>query len=391
MEAQEYIQKHPIECMFFSEFHHKQGPKITHQFPPNYVTNERELLQAVQDYLIPKSGLKQKLITVNAIGKKVIGCPVFIDDPHYQRNGYIFNFGLVLANIHKSSPCIPLIKKLSSYMTELERESYFVSNETTKSLIPEILKKMLTELNEKGSCSIPVNKSTTIYLKVFPPCISPPDVYDHHVPILTISKDDFDLEEWDLTTQLVLPFIDGFRHVKKIAMLADADPNLIRICIQNLAFYNQIKLISIFQYSNMYITTAKLNQIMENPRLQSECLRFIAKKGHQLPTLHDVMTLYCGLSPGVKVQDLCLRHQNEMTRVNEQKLIQFGLIHNLIRRIHMYPVKISTDFSYRGQTELQRYTTGQHSAEEVCCQLGISHSELLSRIERDPNIAICWK
>ena len=26
-----YVQQHPIECMFFSEFHHVQGPKITFQ------------------------------------------------------------------------------------------------------------------------------------------------------------------------------------------------------------------------------------------------------------------------------------------------------------------------------------------------------------------------
>jgi len=31
LEARAYVKKHPIECIFFSEFHHKQGPKITFQ------------------------------------------------------------------------------------------------------------------------------------------------------------------------------------------------------------------------------------------------------------------------------------------------------------------------------------------------------------------------
>ena len=72
----------------------------------------------------------------NAVGKKVIGCPVCINDRKYPRNDYVFNFGIVVDNAHKSSPYIPLIRKLSSYMTELEKECYFVSNETTQAAIP---------------------------------------------------------------------------------------------------------------------------------------------------------------------------------------------------------------------------------------------------------------
>ena len=72
----------------------------------------------------------------NAVGKKVIGCPVSVNDTKYPRNVYVFNFGIVLDNAHRSSPCIPLIRKLSSYMTELEKECYFVSNETTQAKIP---------------------------------------------------------------------------------------------------------------------------------------------------------------------------------------------------------------------------------------------------------------
>jgi len=70
------------------------------------------------------------------VGKKVIGCPVSISDTKYPRNEYVFNFGIVTDNAHKSSPWIPLIRKLSSYMTELEKECYFVSNEATQAKIP---------------------------------------------------------------------------------------------------------------------------------------------------------------------------------------------------------------------------------------------------------------
>jgi len=48
----------------------------------------------------------------------------------------MFNFGLVMDKAHKSSPCIPLVRKLASYMIEVEKEDYFVSNEETKQKIP---------------------------------------------------------------------------------------------------------------------------------------------------------------------------------------------------------------------------------------------------------------
>ncbi|XP_078488340.1 GATOR1 complex protein NPRL2-like [Ciona intestinalis] len=389
--AKKYIKEHPIECFFFSEFHHKQGPKITYQYPLGCITKNSSLLEAVINYVIPKPDLQDKLITVNAVGKKVIGCPVCIDDPKYPRNQYMFNFGLVLDNVHKSSPCIPLIKKLSSYMTELELECYFVSNEKTKEEIPGLLKRIFTELNNEGSCSSSVRDTTTLYLKVFPPSTQPKPVHDHDVPILTVPKDYFKLDKWDLTTQQILPFIDGFKHVQKIAVLADVDAELTRICIQNLAFYEHVQLISIFQCSNVYITTAKLNQFRQNTEMQNECLAYVSRSGHQQPTLHDVMTLYCGLGPRVTLRKLCILFHEQITRVNEQKLIQYGLIHNLIRRINMYPVKVKSERSYNTQSDLHQYTDGLHSADEICCKLGCSHSELLAKLEHDKNIVICWK
>lgn len=46
--------------------------------------------------------------------------------------------------------------------------------------------------------------------------------------------------------------------MQKIAALADVDPGLTRLCIQDLAFYGVVELISIFQYSNTYTTTSNL-------------------------------------------------------------------------------------------------------------------------------------
>ena len=57
---------------------------------------------------------------------------------------------------------------------------------------------------------------------------------------------------------------------------------------------------------------------MDNQELQNECLEYVSNSDNQPPTLHDVMTLYCGLSPGVEVKDLCMRYTDQISRVNVQ-------------------------------------------------------------------------
>ena len=61
-------------------------------------------------------------------------------------------------------------------------------------------------------------------------------------------------------------------HVSKIASEADVELNLAKACIQNLIYYGIIALAPIFQYSNVYVTTPKICNLIENTALQEECL-----------------------------------------------------------------------------------------------------------------------
>lgn len=65
-------------------------------------------------------------------------------------------------------------------------------------------------------------------------CADPTPVLDHQVPIFIENRGAFFEEQWDLTTQQVLPFIDGFNHISKIAAEADVENNLVKSCVQNL-------------------------------------------------------------------------------------------------------------------------------------------------------------
>ncbi|RXM95665.1 Nitrogen permease regulator 2-like protein [Acipenser ruthenus] len=252
-----------IECIFFSEFHPTLGPKITYQVPEEYIS--RELFDTVQVYIITKPELQNKLITVTAMEKKLIGCPVCIEHKKYSRNALLFNLGFVCDARAKTCALEPIVKKLSGYLTTLELESGFISNEESKQKLVPIMSTLLEELNAKGECTLPI--------------------------------------------------------------------------------------------------------------------------GQKRASLRDVFQLYCGLSPGTTVRDLCSRYAQQLHRVDERKLIQFGLMKGFIRRLQKYPVKAT-----RGdRSRPPRLYTGCHSYDEICCKTGMSYRELDERLENDPNIIVCWK
>ncbi|XP_069500141.1 GATOR1 complex protein NPRL2 isoform X1 [Ambystoma mexicanum] len=374
-----------IECIFFSEFHPTLGPKITYQVPEEYIS--RELFDTVQVYIITKPELQNKLITVTAMEKKLIGCPVCIEHKKYSRNALLFNLGFVCDARSKTCHLEPLVKKLAGYLTTLELESSFISNEESKQKLVPIMSILLESLNATGECTLPIDESNTIHLKVIEQRPSPPIVQEYDVPVFTEERGDFINSQWDLTTQQILPYIDGFRHIQKIAAEADVELNLVRIATQNLLYYGVVTLVSILQYSNVYCTTPRVQDLVDDKYLQEECLSYVTKPGHKRASLRDVFQLYCGLSPGTTVRDLICRYTQQIQRVDERKLIQFGLMKALIRRLQKYPVKIVRD----GRCHPARLYTGSHSYDEICCKTGMSYRELDERLDNDPNIIVCLK
>ncbi|XP_060691752.1 GATOR complex protein NPRL2 isoform X3 [Hemiscyllium ocellatum] len=374
-----------IECVFFSEFHPTLGPKITFQVPEEYIS--RELFDTVQVYIITKPELQNKLITVTSMDKKLIGCPVCIEHKKYVRNALLFNLGFVCDAKAKTCSLEPIVKKLAGYLTTLELESGFISNEDSKQKLVPLMTIILEELNARGECSLPIDESNTIHLKVITQRRDQPVVQEYDVPVFTECKEDFIKIHWDLTTQQILPYIDGFRHIQKISAEADVELNLVRIAVQNLLYYGVVTLVPIFQYSNVYCPTPRVQDLVDDKSLQEECLVYVTKPGHKRASLRDVFQLYCGLSPGTTARDLCSRYAQQLQRVDERKLIQFGLMKNLIRRLHKYPVKINRDERSRPP----RLYTGSHSYDEICCKTGISYKELDERLENDSNIIVCWK
>ncbi|KAK3086175.1 hypothetical protein FSP39_014683 [Pinctada imbricata] len=374
---------------------HKLYNIMAFMVPDNKLSKEH--FDGIHYYIITKPDLQGRLITVNALGLKILGCPVFIDDPKYKRNAYIFNLCLVFDGQSDTNSYEPVVKKLAGYLTQIELQSGFLSRAESQDKIVPFLENLLNKLNKHGSCSVHTD-SCTVHLKVAPTITEPSVVQDHDVPVFVKdAKTITGQGHWDLTTQQVLRYIDGTNHVARIAAEADVEINLVKLCLQNLLYlfyFNVFDMICLFcfQYSNMYTVTPNIQKLYSDRRLQEQCMMYCARKVHTLPKLRDIFTLYCSLTHGVTVKDICCRHNPHGKNIDEKKLIQFGLLRDLIRRLHKYPIKLMAESSMYSQLQpLYHWFDGTHSFDEITCKTGLSQIELEEKIDRDPHIVVCLK
>ncbi|XP_039292536.1 GATOR complex protein NPRL2 [Nilaparvata lugens] len=330
----------PINCIFLAEFHPVAGPKITCQVPDDFIS--KDTFEAVSVYIIPKAQLQRCTLTINS------KLSAFRVDITTQKG-----------------------RAAERRTTGMEVETGFLSQQeeaanqqepSNRTRLVNMLNIVLQDLNKQRMCTLSGKLKHHSSLP------------QHHFT--------------SLITLIVLPFIDGINHVAKIAVEADVEANLVKACLQNLEYYGVVRMIPIFQYSNVYVPTSKLHRLTINKRLQDDCLRTVARAGRQIPSIRDVFRLYSNMAHGTTVRDLCIRFDPVALRVDEKRLVQFGVLEGLIRRVHKYPVMLCDDGST--STSLQHFT-GLNSLDEICCSTGISKKQIEDQVEKDPNIIFLWK
>ncbi|XP_015115032.1 GATOR complex protein NPRL2 isoform X1 [Diachasma alloeum] len=387
--------KSAIRCIFFSEFHHIAGPKITCQVPDNYVS--KDIFDNVSVYIIPKAQLQRSTITVTLRDCKILGFPVKIDDKKYARNAFYFNLCFVCDAEARTVHYEPVVKKMSDFLMALEVENCFLSSVSEdKCRLSEMLRQVMNDLNTHKMCILTEGTMTT-HLKVVRLAAEPKPVLDHQVPIFLEGKEAYCSDQWDLTTQQVLPYIDGFNHVARIAAEADVENNLVKSCVQNLVYYGVVTLIPIFQYSNVYATTPKLKELAEDYGLQQRSIAYASKSPRQPAYLRDIYRMYASMTHGTSMRDLCQRLNPQNLRINERRLVQFGLIEALIRRVYRYPIYIKGTCGEMEEEDdcrsdsIYKYFTGSYSLDEICCTTGQSAAQIEETVEKDPNVVMLWK
>ncbi|XP_022662959.1 GATOR complex protein NPRL2-like isoform X3 [Varroa jacobsoni] len=373
------------------------GPKITFQYPENYV--QKEAFDLLKVYLIPKEELQHKLITINMCSMKILGFPAGIKDDKYERNQLMFNLCFVCSVDMRTIQYEAIVRKLAHYLVTLERESQLISNPKMKPRLLEIISRVRHDLDVKRSASIQVTPATTIYLKVNRVHADPQDVHDHHVAVFTENRPAVPPAQWDLTTQRILPLIDGFRHVLQIAQESDVDIDLVKACLRNLIYYDVIKIIPLFLYSAIYVATPLMQKLYTDRHLQADCVHNVQYGTSNQPTFRDIFSIYARFNSYYTVADICNLMKPRQKSIDERKLVQFGVIHGLIKRLHKFPIDESVQRCERtvirphqGPPEgIRQYFTGEFSFDQICCKTGHTYHELEEIIEKENLISVCVK
>ena len=97
------------------------------------------------------------------MGHKIIGFPVGINNPKYERNRLMFNLCFVCDQSMRTVQYEPVIRKLANYLIDLENECEFLFNENHKSKLASFLPLIKNQLNANKALTISVSKLFSEY------------------------------------------------------------------------------------------------------------------------------------------------------------------------------------------------------------------------------------
>ncbi|RPD66360.1 NPR2-domain-containing protein [Lentinus tigrinus ALCF2SS1-7] len=296
----------------------------------------------ISKYVIPSKALCGRLVICATRNHQILGFPVRLDDDSYPRNYFLYNLCFVFERIADLSCYEPVARKVSRVLTACEKESGFLSSPGSAPAVHAILEQLYEDLNSYSETSIPIDPFNSIELKIFPFYPNPPPVKDWLVPLALINLTNRIEPNWDLTIVKICPFIDGINHVSRIARLANCDPNLTRLAISHLLYYQVIMMIDIFQYSNMYTLRKSMQWLADKDHIRDECGPYVTKPGSPIPDWPTLLHLYSRFRAGKTVRDWMEEYEVHKLNLDVRRFTSFGVIKGFLRRVHRWPVLLST-------------------------------------------------
>ncbi|KAN0067574.1 Nitrogen permease regulator 2 [Elaphomyces granulatus] len=387
-----------IKAIFYSKFDTQEGPKVVHQVPDGAIvpsataspqTSPFFTFSDISFFVIPRQELCGNLLQVCTGGYRILGYPICRKSPCYDRNEFIFNFCLVLNEDENFAIYKSVVQKLADLMHGLEEQSGFLSRDNSKSgegKVYSLCETLMEDLNNYCECMIPIDDLNTLNIKLFPIYPAPPPVRAWQVPLFTIRYETFMDENWDLTMQKIVPYINGINSVRIISTLADVDFSLTCRAIKHLIYYGCVFLLDIFSFSAIYAPTAQFSSTIAcDEGMQRECARYVNTRfaptpmnmappssrgessnpgGYRYdrdgiwPLMDDdisessgkvsstngqnivdgvgIVELYAGLKQGQSVRQWYTLHSQQLTNIDIRRFITFGIIKGFLYRVHKY-------------------------------------------------------
>ncbi|KHJ89336.1 nitrogen permease regulator 2 [Oesophagostomum dentatum] len=318
-------------AIFYAEFDIEIGPVIRYQIPEDQNVVSPERFSAFSAAIIPKDEMLNRLIKLNFRDYKVMGHPIGLKhDTWYGRGQLNFNMCFVVAK-ESTIDCMyePLVQKFAEYLVDLEMVNLYMVPMFTRAiqLTPAIIDKM------------------------------------------------------DVLSQKIIPKIDGIRCVKEIAMEVEIDPDLVMRCVRNLHFYECVSLVPLFLYSNTYVATEKLHDFYNNPTVREDCLQFARYRLPDgelgpVPLFCDVFRLLMSLKCGITLREWCETMSPRRYNVDERRLIQFGMHHQFLRKLSIYPIATIPANDVERSGKIFRLCDGSRALEDLAVIYDIMPEEL---------------
>lgn len=145
------------------------GPKVVHQVPdgaivPSSTAPTQPLFLTFSDvsfFVIPRQELCGNLLQVCTNGYRILGYPICMKSARYDRNEFIFNFCVVLAEEDDFSTYRSVVQKLADLMHALEEQNGFLSRDFSKSgegKVHSLCEMLMEDLNNYCECMIPIGR-----------------------------------------------------------------------------------------------------------------------------------------------------------------------------------------------------------------------------------------
>lgn len=125
-------------------------------------------------FVIPRQELCGNLIHVCSGGYRILGSPVCMTSPKYDRNEFIFNFCIVLAEDEEFGTFKSVVQKLADLMCGLEEQSGFLSKDFSKGgegKVYSLCETLMEDLNNYCECMIPIGTLSSLHLRMLSPLV----------------------------------------------------------------------------------------------------------------------------------------------------------------------------------------------------------------------------
>ncbi|KAL0935277.1 nitrogen permease regulator [Colletotrichum truncatum] len=407
-----------IQGIFYARFLPKEGPHIVAQSPTGCITpapgaTKPPLIDwdVMQEYIMPRKAFFNRYLTVlDPEGKyAILGFPVLIPHAKYQRNEFIFNFGIVVDADADQAPYEPVVRRLAVTFKEMEKQNEYLSQEGSgagsgvgprggdRRPIESLLEIVKEDLNNYGECMIPVDDANTINMKLFPHHSTPPQVRGWHVPVAKMKFAEIVDPTWDLTMQKVVAHIDGVNDVRRIAWAADVSLDLAKLALRHLLYYDTILLLDMFFFGSCYAPRPGIHDFLANrDGIVDECAAYVCIHARQRLSNFMLIRLMMTFCVGKSVMEWLRGHQEAgldvLRYVDVRRLVQFGVIKGCLYRVHKYVVSkqylaaLATGHARpkAGGDPLQKYTDGCHSFDQIITENNVTDSEIMEKLKALP-------